>query len=443
VNVIQITPGAGGMYCGNCLRDNTLVSALRQLGHAALMVPLYLPLTLDETDLSAGTPVFFGGVNVYLDQQWPWFRRAPAWLRRLLDSPTLLRWAAGRAAKTRASEVGALTVSMLQGEHGNQTRELDELVAWLRSLAPPPEIVCLSNALLAGLTRTLKHQLRVPVVWMLQGEDAFLDSLPPPHRDLAWNTLRDHARHADLCIAPSRYYADRMRDRLGLPPAKVRVVYNGMNLAGFPTPASPLPEPAQPRLESPQPAPPVLGFFARMCREKGLDLLVDAYLQIRKRERIPGLRLRVGGSCGPSDQVLVNQLRDQLARAGCLGDVEFHPNLTRPQKIDFYRSLTVLSVPALYGEAFGLYLIEAMAAGVPVVQPRHGAFPELIEKTRGGVLCEPTADSLSETLEALLLDPVRRQELSRAAHAVVHRDFTAERMARDTLAAFPSLGSAA
>ena len=92
MNLVQLTPGAGGMYCGNCLRDNALVAAYRRRGHTTLMVPLYLPLTLDEPDGSAGVPVFFGGLNVYLDQRAAFFRRAPSWLRRWLDSPDLLRW---------------------------------------------------------------------------------------------------------------------------------------------------------------------------------------------------------------------------------------------------------------------------------------------------------------------------------------------------------------
>ena len=79
MNFVQLTPGAGAMYCGGCLRDNALVAALRQQGHQVLMVPLYLPLTLDEQDQSAGSPIFFGGINVYLAQKAPLFREAPGW----------------------------------------------------------------------------------------------------------------------------------------------------------------------------------------------------------------------------------------------------------------------------------------------------------------------------------------------------------------------------
>ena len=86
MNIIQLTPGAGAMYCGNCLRDNALVAALRQMGHRVTLVPLYLPLTLEQEDQSAGTPLFFGGVNVYLEQKFRLFRHAPFWFRHLLSS---------------------------------------------------------------------------------------------------------------------------------------------------------------------------------------------------------------------------------------------------------------------------------------------------------------------------------------------------------------------
>src|SRR5439155_14993766 len=104
MKIIQITPGAGAMYCGNCLRDNALVTALRKMGHDALMVPLYLPLTLDEGDQSAGTPIFFSGINVYLQQKLPLFSQAPDWFHNLFASRPLLKWAAGKAAKTRPEE---------------------------------------------------------------------------------------------------------------------------------------------------------------------------------------------------------------------------------------------------------------------------------------------------------------------------------------------------
>ena len=435
MNIVQITPGAGGMYCGNCFRDNALVAALRRQGHEVLMVPLYLPMTLDEEDQSAGTPTFFSGINVYLEQKLSFFRRAPDWLHRLLESPALLKWAAGKAARTRAEELGDLTISMLRGEEGNQARELDELIGWLRQ-KPHPDVVCLSNALLAGLVRKLKQELRSPVVCMLQGEDYFLDSLPQAQRDEAWKTLAARAAEADLFLAPSRYFGDLMCRRLNLPAGRVRVVFNGINLDGYDKNAERETRNAEQR------SAPVLGYFARMCREKGLDRLVEAFILLKRRERTKDLKLRVGGGCGPSEEPFVNALRERLKTNGVLHDVEFHPNIDRAAKLDFLRSLTVFSVPALYGEAFGLYVAEALASGVPVVQPRAASFPELIEGTGGGVLYEPgDVRALADAVEQLLSNPERLSALAEAGRKAVWQDFSAERMAENIARVFREFSS--
>jgi glycosyltransferase involved in cell wall biosynthesis len=421
MNIVQITPGAGGMYCGNCFRDNALVSALRKQGHQTLMVPLYLPMTLDEEDQSQGTPIFFGGVNVYLEQKSALFRRMPHWLHHLLASPKILKWAAGKAAKTRAEDVGELTLSMLRGEEGNQARELDNFVDWLKE-QPKPDLICLSNALLAGMVRKLRTELGIPVICMLQGEDSFLDSLPEHIRGAVWQTLAERCAEMDHFIAPSRYFGDLMTRRLSLRPERVSVVFNGINLEGYPVPSA-----------SPGQAP-VLGFFARMCREKGLATLVEAFILLRLSGRVPDLKLRVGGGCGPSDQAFVEELRQQLASQGLLDSVEFRPNVTRLEKLEFFKGLTVFSVPALYGEAFGLYVIEALAAGVPVVQPRTASFPELLEATGGGLLCEPgSPNALAESIERLVLDPAQARRLGAQGRLQAEAKFSLEAMTRNVL----------
>jgi len=424
MHFVQITPGAGAMYCGNCFRDNALVRELRNFGHEVTMVPLYLPLTLDEADESAGTPIFFGGINVYLEQKSSLFQRAPKWLRRLLASRRLLGWAGSKAAKTKASEVGDLMLSMLRGEEGRQARELDELIAWLKTQSRP-DVICLSNALLVGLARKLKRELDTTVICTLQGEDAYLDSLPETYRDAAWQLLRERVREVDRFIAPSHYFAEVMAQRLDLPAEKVAVVYNGISLDGY--------EVRNLKAGTRNPTAPVIGYLARMCKDKGLDLLVEAFITLKQRGTVARLKLQIAGSCGPGDEPFVKALRKRLAEAGYIGEVAFYPNLTRAEKIDFLQGLTVFSVPALYGEAFGLYLIEALAAGVPVVQPRHAAFPELVAATGGGLICEPDAKSLADKLEELLLNPERAQSLGAAGAQAVREKFTVAAMAQETL----------
>jgi glycosyltransferase involved in cell wall biosynthesis len=422
VNIVQITPGAGGMYCGGCFRDNALVAVLRKLGHDTLMLPLYLPLTLDEQDQSAGTPIFFSGVNVYLEQKLPWFRVAPVWLHRALASPKLLKLLGRMAGNTRAEEVGELTVSMLRGEEGNQAREVDELVAWLKA-SHPRDVLSLSNVLLVGMARRLKRELNVPIVCMLQGEDTFLDGLPEAQRAMAWKILSERASDIDLFIAPSHYFGELMAKRLNLPVDQVRVVYNGINLEGYET--------ARPQVKVGRA--PILGYFARMCPEKGLGLAVDVFIELKRRGLIPNLKFRVGGGCGPGDEPFVEEQKGRLEEAGVLADVTFFPNVNRAEKISFLESLDVFSTPALYGEAFGLYVIEAMAAAVPVVQPRHAAFPEIIEATGGGVIAEPNATALVMALEDLLLNPLCARALGETGRHAVLQHFNVQRMAEGVL----------
>jgi glycosyltransferase involved in cell wall biosynthesis len=420
LRIVQLTPGAGKMYCGACLRDNALVSALRRMGHAVVMAPMYLPLTLDEDDQSVGAPIFFSGINVYLDQQSALFRKAPDWLHKLLAAPSLLRLASGTATNTRPEELGELTISMLRGEEGNQARELDDVIRWLRT--EKPDVVCLSNSLLVGLARRIRAEVGAPVICSLQGEDYFLDCIPEPHRSTAWQVAAERAADVDLFVAPSQYYGKLMGDRLKVPPEGMKVVYNGINLAGYEAAAPP----------GGKTGPPVLGYFARMCREKGLDQLVGAFIRLKKRNGLGDLKLRVGGSCGPADQKIVDQLRETLAANQVLGDVEFCPNLSHAAKQDFLSSLTVFSVPAPHPEAFGLYLVEALAAGVPVVQPDHGGFSELVASTGGGRLFRARdEEALTDALEVLLRSPEQARALGEAGRAAVRQRFTMEAMAEE------------
>ncbi|MCY3021203.1 MAG: glycosyltransferase family 4 protein [Planctomycetota bacterium] len=416
MRIVQLTPGAGGMFCGACMRDNALVAALRKLGHDVTLIPLYTPLTLDEPGNSEDR-VFFGGVNVFLQQKSALFRHTPGWLDKPLDNPRLLREAARLAVKTRPEDLGELTISVLRGEEGRQLKELEKLTAWLTA-QPKPDIVCLSNALLSGLARRLRAALKAPIVCTLQGEDFFVDGLPEPQRKQAWALLRERAADIDAFIAVSRYYGEVMRERLMLPAEKTHVVHNGIDLSGY--------GPARSR-----PAHPTVGYLARLAPEKGLHTLVEAFGHLHRRGKAPGVRLRIAGSQTDGDKPFVAELRRGLKRDGLAPHVDILPNLDRAQKIGFLQSLSVFSVPAVYGESFGLYVLEALVCGVPVVQPRHAAFPELIEATGGGVLCEPgDVWDLAAKLEELLLDEPRRAALGAAGRDKVIEHFSIERAAR-------------
>lgn len=418
MNIFQITPGAGKMYCGNCFRDNALVGALRAAGHEVTMVPLYLPFTLDEENQAGDTPIFYNGVNVYLEQKSALYRAAPRWVHRMVGSGTLLNWAAGQVGKTRAEEVGELTISMLRGEEGNQARELEELIDWLKT-QPKPDVISLSNSLLLGLARRLQEAIGAPVVCLLQNEAPYIDSMPEDLRGQVWELMAERAQEIARFIAPSEFYAERMRDQLKLPADRVRVIHNGINHEGY-------------TAERVAPNPPMIGFFSRMCQDKGLDTLVDAFIKIKADNHIPQVRLKVGGGCGPSDQAFVDALRKRLEAKGLREDVEFCPNLSREEKQAFLKSLSVLSVPAQFGEAFGFYVIEAMAAGVPVVQPRCASFPELVAATGGGVVYDHAGpESLAAALEEMLHNPSEAKAIGLRAREAVREKFSVEHSAAE------------
>jgi glycosyltransferase involved in cell wall biosynthesis len=422
--IAYVTAGAAGMYCGACMHDNTLVATLNRLGHDAVLIPTYTPIRTDEPDVSQHR-VFLGGINVYLQQKWSLFRHTPWLFDRPLDATWLLRWVSRFAVKTQAQDLGELAVSVLKGEHGYQKKEVKKLVRWLAAEVKP-QIVNLTNVLLSGLVRPIKDELGVPVVATLQGDDVFLDALPEPYRGRALDLIRGHCREIDGFVSTCRYYAEYMGGLFGLPADRSHVVYPGLDLRGHGS-SSPRP-PGEPY---------TIGYFARICPEKGFHVLVDAFLRLLRAEGIPPCRLRVSGWLGENNRAYYNEQRRRLDEAGLGGSVEHVESPDHASKVRFLLSLDALSVPTTYREPKGLYVLEALANGVPVVQPRHGSFPELIEATGGGLLFTPDdAAALAESLRGLAVEPERGREMGRKGQQAVRDHFTADRMTRQTVAVY-------
>jgi len=422
MRVMLLTPGTGHFYCGSCLRDDALGRGLEQLGHEVTVVPLYLPLQLERDQPDAD--VHMGGINVYLQQKTRLARWLPRFVADLLDRPRLLRWASKRGNMTNAAELGPMTVSILRGECGKQALEVDKLVKWIAT-QPKPDVIIVSNAMLLGIVRELRKAIPVPIVVTLQGETPFLDELNPSDQEDAWAALRERSAEVAALIAVSSAYGADMQKRLAIPADKMHVVHNGIvveDLLSAPKPAA---------LRSPK----TIGYLARMCRDKGLDTLVDAFLLLKQQNAIDGLQLRIAGVQLNEDRSYVADLQARIAKHGYAADVTVQPNIDRRTKIEFLNGLSVLSVPARFQESFGLYLLEAMAAGVPVVQPRHASFPEILEATGGGLLCEPEDPaSLAAELQKVLSDDRLADKLGTQARASVTTKFTAEQMAEKVAA---------
>ncbi len=419
MRIAFITAGAAGMFCGSCMRDNALVAALRHTGHDALLIPTYTPIKTDEEDTSERR-VYFGGVNVYLEQKFRLFRHTPWLFDRLLNARWMLKWVSRFAVRTKYSELGELTISMLQGTHGNQAKEVEKLVAHL--VAEKPDVVLFTNGLLSGVIPAVKKALGVPVLVTLQGDDIFLNELPEVDRTRCLELIRVNGHDVDGWISTSRYYADHMVGYLGIAPDNIHVVYPGINLAGHGGPK-------ELRTEEPL----TIGYFARICPEKGFHRAVEAFLRLRQQPESPPAKLKASGWLGANFRSYFEEQVKRLTGAGLLPDFEYVESPTHEAKVRFLRGIDVLSVPTTYREPKGLYVLEAWANGVPVVLPAHGAFPELVESTGGGLLVAPdSTEALAAGLHTMLTDHTFRARAGLAGEAAVRDRFTAEAMARET-----------
>ncbi len=422
MTVAYIATGAANMYCGSCMRDNTLVAAMQSLGHDVAMIPLYTPLRVDEENVSEGH-VFYGGIAAYLLQRFP---RQSTWrdaLIRVAGAQPIVQllphFDIGAAVDPAAN--AEMTLSMLRGEMGHQSSLLQEMVDWLASTLQP-DLVHVTNTLISGPVRAIKQALNVPIVCGLHGEDIFLDGLPEPYRQQALALIRENAAHIDHFIAISQYYADYFGGLLGLDPAKITLVRPGIYLQDYP------------RTFLPPNRPPTIGYLARISPEKGLHILVEAFVRLCQSGEFPGLRLRVAGYLSRAHTGYIQGIYRRVQAAGVHKQVEIIGTVDRQQKLAFLQSLDVFSLPTVYRDPKGLPVLEAWASGVPVVQPAHGAFPELIAATGGGLLHRPQDPlDLSDKLAALLRDTALRQRLNQCGHTAVHAHFSAERMATETI----------
>jgi glycosyltransferase involved in cell wall biosynthesis len=429
IRIVYLTAGAAGMYCGSCLHDNTLAAALVRLGVDIQLIPTYTPIRTDERDVSADC-VFFGGINVYLQQKSALFRWLPSALDRILDRPWLLRRATARSTAIDPKFLGDLAVSMLRGEHGYQRKEVRRLRRFLASELKP-NLVVLTNMLIGGCIPELKRTLGVPVLVTLQGDDAFLEYLPEPHKTRCFEQIRRLVRDVDGFLVHSRYYAEFMTGYFGIPPDKLHVVPLGIDTRDYAERESATGK------DVAGSRPSTIGYLARLAPEKGLHVLADAFIELRRRVGLDNAQLRIAGWLGEQNRAYAESLFERLRAAGVGEAFQYVGEVDRPGKREFLRSLDVLSVPTTQREPKGLFVLESLAAGVPVVLPDHGAFPELIASTGGGCLTPPNdPGALAATLAELLQDPGRLRRYAEAGRKAVHQQRNAEAMARATLEVF-------
>lgn len=414
------------MYCGSCLRDNALAGELIRQGHDVTLMPVYTPTKTDETNASAQGKVLFGGISVYLQQNSALFRHTPWLLDRLWDSGWALGAAARRSLSVNPTFLGEMTVSMLEGAGGRLAKEFRKFEHWLRG-CQRPDIITLPNTLLIAMASSIKRVYNGPVVITMQGEDLFLDQLQEPYGSRARELIRGHIPAVDGFIAISSWYADHMAGYLGLPRECVHTVPIGIRAGDF--------------TRAPERGDGVfrVGYLARIAPEKGLHLLAEAWREFRRRYSAPA-RLEAAGYLAPDHRPYLDSIEAQLRQWGLEAGFTCHGELGRGDKLRFLSSLDAFCVPPVYDDPKGLYLLEAMASGVPVVAPARGALLEHVDACEGGLLVPPDdAASIAEALLELAENPVRARALGASAHLGVERHRSLSAMARRTLAVYQSL----
>jgi glycosyltransferase involved in cell wall biosynthesis len=312
-----------------------------------------------------------------------------------------------------------MTISMLLGEEGQQKEELQKMVDWIVENCDP-HVIHLSNALLLGLAHQLGERMQVPVICSLQDEDVWVDVMKPSAAESVWKLMSDKADHVAKFISVSDYYATVMKEKMSLPEEKVTSVHIGVDPADYSF------NPVSEKKRN-------IGYVSRMCHSNGMDILVDAFILLKQKDGFEDVNLVLTGGSTGDDKKFLSDLRSRIKEHGLQDQVEYHEDFEEEGLRDYLEKVSVVSVPVRNGEAFGIYLLECMASGIPVVQPALGAFPEIVELTGGGVIYrENTPETLARALEKLLSDPEQMDRLSRAGKEGVdkhfHIDVQAERM---------------
>ncbi len=411
MQVIHIVPGTGGsFYCGNCLRDSTYVQALRKEGIDALKIPMYLPIFSDEHDLS-DIPVFYGAISLYLKHKYPILRKAPAWFDRILNSGLALKFAAKMSGSTRAKGLEDMTISMLLGEQGGQKEELDKMVDWIAEHCEA-DIIHLSNALLIGLARKFQEKLDVLVVCSLQDEDVWVNAMDDHFRKKTWGLMSERSEDVDAFFAVSDFYAGVMKEQMKIPSSKLFTSYISVDPDDYAYINSSEKEFT-------------IGYISRMCEENGLEVLVDAFILFKKNPGKEKVKLILTGGSTGDDQAFMKMIKNKISEAGLSEEVVFHKDFENEGRQEFFSKVSLISVPVLEGEAFGMYLLEAMASGVAVVQPALGAFPEIVGLSEGGVIYQPNIPGeLAKALDDLHMNQDKLSALSKKARDGIIRHFS-------------------
>ncbi|MBK7132574.1 MAG: glycosyltransferase family 4 protein [Bacteroidales bacterium] len=415
--VYLITGSGGSFYCGNCYRDMIYLRAIRKVpGIQASAIPLYLPPEDDVVESGMDKNVFFGAISMYLREKVPFLKNMPVFFDKIVDSGPMLRMAAKRAGTTSSEGLEDMTLNMIKGENAFPEKELQRLVDYL-CRDGKPDVIHLSNALIIGLARQLKRKIDVKIVCSLLNEDDWTIEMAEPYQSKAWSLIAREAPNVDAFLTPSEYYKKFFISKTGIEDRRFYVVPLGL-------------DPDHDILSVVKKDNwPAIGYFCRINAHNGFDKLVDAFIKLKLQDTLPGLTLHVsGGYTGVDKSFIAEQIR-KVKEAGLKSFIRIYPEFHGNSKQQFFSNIDIMSVPVRKYDGYGLYLLEANAAGVPVVQPATGAFPEIVAKTGGGITYSvDDIDGLTEALSNMLNDKVLMAELGAKGKEKVLKELSLEKM---------------
>ncbi len=414
--VYLITGSGGSFYCGNCYRDMLYLWAIRKVpGITASAIPLYLPPPKTGPVSEFDPNVFFGAISMYVRGKIPFMRKMPDFMDKLLDTGPMLRFAAHKAGTTRPEGMEDLTLNMISGENAFREKEVDRLISYLIQTGKP-DVIHLSNALIVGLAHHLKKKMDVKVICSLLNEDDWIDEMAEPYRGMAWKLIAKEAVNIDAFITPSYYYKDLFIRQTGVAGDNIHVVPLGLDVFQE--------SPEAENIHSPS-----IGYFCRVNEMNGFDKMVDAFIKLKSENSIPGLTLHVCGGFTGDDRPFIKKQVKKIAREGYKESVRIYPEFEGDKKREFFRNIDLMSVPVRKHDGYGLYILEANAEGVPVVQPDTGAFAEIVELTGGGIIYSPdTPEELARVIARMLKDKENLASLGNAGKKGVREKLSLAQM---------------
>ena len=413
MKILFIVPGSGdSFYCGNCFRDNLQANALHKAGHEVIVMPLYLPFKYPT--FQADTPLFFPATTFYAAERFFNKGGMPRWISRILESKHLLRIASSFSGTTSAVGLEDITLSMIYGADAVFAEQVNPMLDWIEH-HEKPDVIHLSTTLLIGVAKAIRQRMNIPVVCSVQDEEVWIDSMLPIFAQVSWQGIVENLKYVDKLVTTSEFYKKTITVRIPQI-TNIDVIYPGVDILKY---ASDV-----------YPADPVIGFFYRMNRENGLGILAEAFVTLKKRNTVKNLKLKIAGGYTAKDRRFLRGVKAILQPYR--DDVDWCSAYDPERHADFYRQITIISVPVTFDEGVGLYLCEAYAAGRPSVEPATGSFPEITGEA--GIVYSPNnSDALADAIEKLLTDKTIFSHCCKKALEIsqnrYHDEVMAEKMA--------------